>query len=89
MIKYPRTLAMTGKSRRDLQQKRGAGRCEAPWDAPKAPMSRGAEMPCRTPPLPGQERGASPGPEFRWHHGQKFALSLHGSGRFLVLVHTI
>ena len=47
MIKYPRTLAMTGKSRRDLQQKRGAGRCEAPWDAPKAPMSRGAEMPCR------------------------------------------
>ena len=68
MIKYSRTLAMTGKSRRDLQQKRGAGRCEAPWDAPKAPMSRGAEMPCRSPPLPGEEC-ASARREFRWNHG--------------------
>ena len=69
MIKYPRTLAMTGKSRRDLQQKRGAGRCEAPWDAPKAPMSRGAEMPRRQPSLRARVRFSAMESEFRWDRG--------------------
>ena len=64
MIKYPRTLAMTGKSRRDLQQKRGAGRWRPLGRAQGAHEPQGGNA-LPDPAVTGAERGASPGPEFQ------------------------
>ena len=48
----------------------------------QAPWSRGAEMPCRSPPLPGEEC-ASARREFRWNHGLIVRPEPKtGSGRF-------